>query len=1216
MQGLTVFPATGYIAMAIEAMAALAGEKPIGLITVEEFVFGHAMSFPEGLVGLECLVVLNIIRSSEDELSCDFTCSSGQPWDASAAMLLNAKATITTSFFKPSPDTLPKVQTEEDVAHAERDVDVERFYGHLTRLGFGYSGPFRAITSIHRQKDFALGTFENQSEDNWDDQLIIHPCWMDTALQTSLAAYSYPHDERLWALHVPTSIPSILINPYFTRLGGHSKQRVMGFQSVARQNLSGINCDIDVFAGEDRAHTFVQMESCKMKPIFSTGPETDSILFAQYDYQLAVPTAEAVVRDDEILADEQAAALLCTERMGIFYCRRLVNEITPEERANTLPHYKHLLNWAEYMVERVSTGKHPNVGRESLNDSHETIKAMVRRWPAAADVQLLAAVGENLVGQVRNSGSMLEFMMKDDLLNKFYRDSTGLEKANTWIGDLVKQISHRYPHLRILEIGAGTGGATQFILRALNGAFSSYTFTDVSAGFFERAQETFKGYTDRMVFKTYDMEKTPVEQGFIEGTYDMVIASNVLHATGKLDEMMVNARALLKPGGYLIPLEIISNDLLGIGTTTGGLPGWWAGAGHDKRRVKGPLLSIKEWDILSKAHGFGGVDTFTPQLHQLLPYSVFACQAVDERIIAFRNPLSQASVDLTPSLPAATDLIIVGGSTPESGGLAVEIGSLLQDRYKKIIQVPSLVELTELNLPVSSSVICLTDIGEPFMKERSASKLDNLRTLWRRSETILWVSRGIRDNNPYASMILGLARAMKHEYPNINLQMLDIDAVGAETSKILAEALIRVEILGMYKETNATGDEFLWSLEPEVAYENSKQLIPRMYPAKAANNRYNTYRRTIHTTIDPSKEIVALQPNGNSYALSSVSPLRVQTFGSHSEGRKTIQVSHSVHQMIKVQNAGYFMLCAGTDTTTGQEVIALSDRAENPASILTEWAVPVSSHSTDAILAIAAHIIAQSVVAVAIPAGRVLIHEVDAILADEITKQAEQSGVKVWFTSSVKGNNGKDFIFVHRNLPGRLITTLIPSSISLFINFAQAPDSEDVGLSIARALPPHTQISNWSDFIGNETMSFPGVSTESIHEAIEGAVQVSRSGGASSENNKKTIVSLQDIGDHSITGEILSVVDWAVSFVDVSLKPIDDGAIFRADGTYFLVGLSGELGQSLCQWMVEHGAKNVVLTSRNPKINVAFIKRMEGLGATAKFMSLYVQPITASLSPS
>lgn len=1198
LQGQTVFPATGYIAMAVEAMAILVADKPIGLISLENFVIARATTFNEGEIGVESSVTLKIVRSSDDELCAEFTCCTGLPFANSSSMILNSKATVTVTFHEPAPDTLPSVRTE-DLSLVDVEVDVERFYTQLTRLGYNYSGSFRSVKSIRRQRDFATGTIEDESEDNWEDQLIVHPCWLDTAIQTCFAAYCYPQDERLWTLHVPTASPSIVINPYFTRLGA-GKQRTLPYQSVVRDSRKArISCDIDVLAGEDGSHTFVQIESLELRPFSPATADSDAVLFSHFDYKLAGPSGEAAVGNDEVLPPEKAGVVLGTERMGFFYLRRLVEQITPEQKANTLPHYQRLLDWAEYVVKVVSSGKHPNVPREAVNDTHESIKAIIRKYYSHPDVRLVEAVGENIIDEIRKKGSILEHMMKDGVLDMYYKDAVGLDTANIWIGRMVAQIAHRYPHMRILEIGAGTGGSTHSILPELGSAFSSYTYTDISAGFFECAQDRFKNFGDRMVFKTFDMEKPPVEQGYTEGYYDIVLASNVLHATGKLDEMMANVRQLLKPGGYLIMLENMTNEFLGIGTAMGGLPGWWTGAAQDERRRAGPTLTLPQWDKLTRDHGFGGIETATPRAHKLRPYSVFAAQAVDDRLSALRRPLSLSPPSFTPNL------VVVGGRTPESHQLAEQVCALLGQRYSKITRLNSLEELSEQNLDLSSSVLSLTDLDEPFLQARSASKLEALRTLWRRGGSILWVSRGCRDDNPHSSMMLGLSRALRFEYPNINLQMLDLDFVTSQTSQTLVETLIRLELLGKWhKDTNAAGNEFLWSLEPELVYENNRLFIPRMYPHKAGNNRYNTYRRTVHQVVDPMEQIVALEPKGQSYELSSVSPLRLPTFGAFREGHKTVQVSHSLLQMVKVHNAGYFMLCAGTDTATGQHLIALSDGAETPAPTLAQWAIPVSSAPpAKALVSVAAHILAKSIIAVAPKAGSVLVHEVDAVLGDAITREAEQSGVKVSFSSSVKGNNMKNCVFVHRKLPTRLIKRLLPRDISLFISLAQAPGADEVGEIIAKCLPPHTQTAGPSDFVSTETLVFPGASTEQIRQVITTAWQTSQKTGGSSSYETSTVW-LQDVASHSIIGEPLSVVHWNVSSVEISLQPIDTGNIFRTDGTYFLVGLSGQLGQSLCHWMVTHGARNVVLTSRNPKVRPGFIKMIEELGATVRFMSL------------
>ncbi|KAK8078355.1 hypothetical protein PG996_004525 [Apiospora saccharicola] len=52
----------------------------------------------------------------------------------------------------------------------------------------------------------------------------------------------------------------------------------------------------------------------------------------------------------------------------------------------------------------------------------------------------------------------------------------------------------------------------------------------------------------------------------------------------------------------------------------------------------------------------------------------------------------------------------------------------------------------------------------------------------------------------------------------------------------------------------------------------------------------------------------------------------------------------------------------------------------------------------------------------------------------------------------------------------------------------------------------------------------------------------------------------------------------------------------KGDKTYWLVGLSGALGISLCDWMIGHGARHMVITSRNPQIAHEWIANHERNG--------------------
>lgn len=131
------------------------------------------------------------------------------------------------------------------------------------------------------------------------------------------------------------------------------------------------------------------------------------------------------------------------------------------------------------------------------------------------------------------------------------------------------------------RIGAGTGGATTSVLTALGvddcdgGPLAhSYDFTDLSSGFFEVAKGKFEAWKDLVRYKKLDIEQDPLKQGFEEGSYDLVVACQVLHATKSMTNTMDNVRKLMKPGGKLLLIET-TKDQLDVQFAFGLLPGWW-----------------------------------------------------------------------------------------------------------------------------------------------------------------------------------------------------------------------------------------------------------------------------------------------------------------------------------------------------------------------------------------------------------------------------------------------------------------------------------------------------------------------------------------------------------------------------------------------------------------------------------------------------------------
>ncbi len=180
--------------------------------------------------------------------------------------------------------------------------------------------------------------------------------------------------------------------------------------------------------------------------------------------------------------------------------------------------------------------------------------------------------------------------------------------ANRMLGEAIAALLVDLPEgrkLRALEVGAGTGSATASVIPELPAGRFEYVYTDISAGFFSEAEARFGGSENSIEYRVLDIERDPVEQGFASHGYDLVIASNVLHATRYLSETLEHCRKLLAPSGQLVMLE----NLRGQGwldLTFGQLDGWWRFA--DDYRPHHALASPAVWRQALSDAGFGEIE--------------------------------------------------------------------------------------------------------------------------------------------------------------------------------------------------------------------------------------------------------------------------------------------------------------------------------------------------------------------------------------------------------------------------------------------------------------------------------------------------------------------------------------------------------------------------------------------------------------------------------
>ena len=155
--------------------------------------------------------------------------------------------------------------------------------------------------------------------------------------------------------------------------------------------------------------------------------------------------------------------------------------------------------------------------------------------------------------------------------------------------------------MRILEVGAGTGGLTSQVLPLLERGFHPYTFTDVSAGFFPAAQQKLAAFPE-VECKVFDLEKPGTEQGSKRAAFDFIIGTNVLHAVSDVRAALAHLHELLVPGGSLIFMDTAAPQLW-TESVFGLTSGWWRFTDRDLRPDQ-PLLDAPNG---KRAHedGFG-----------------------------------------------------------------------------------------------------------------------------------------------------------------------------------------------------------------------------------------------------------------------------------------------------------------------------------------------------------------------------------------------------------------------------------------------------------------------------------------------------------------------------------------------------------------------------------------------------------------------------------
>ncbi|MGH9281166.1 MAG: SDR family NAD(P)-dependent oxidoreductase, partial [Acidimicrobiales bacterium] len=256
-------------------------------------------------------------------------------------------------------------------------------------------------------------------------------------------------------------------------------------------------------------------------------------------------------------------------------------------------HYRHFARLLHLSVAQPST--QPPRGQDGLADARPEYRSAV---------ELVRRSGERLAGTLRGDVDPREWLIAGEasaLVAELYAANPGFVLYAQAVADCVAAVQASRPSrpLRVLEVGAGTGGATGAVLDRLAGDRIDYLFTDVSP-FFLKAAQARHGY--RPGFQTAVLDIEDVPPGI--GTFDVIIAADVVHATGDVGATLRNLRHLLAARGALVLMEP-TRRASWLDLVFGQLAGWWRFADHS-RRAAHPLLDRAGWLAALEDAGFTG----------------------------------------------------------------------------------------------------------------------------------------------------------------------------------------------------------------------------------------------------------------------------------------------------------------------------------------------------------------------------------------------------------------------------------------------------------------------------------------------------------------------------------------------------------------------------------------------------------------------------------
>jgi acyl transferase domain-containing protein/NADPH:quinone reductase-like Zn-dependent oxidoreductase/acyl carrier protein/NADP-dependent 3-hydroxy acid dehydrogenase YdfG/ribosomal protein S18 acetylase RimI-like enzyme len=830
--------------------------------------------------------------------------------------------------------TLRPADPAADLTGLQRQLepfDIERFYAEKAQLGYRFGGDFRSLKQLYKGRDQALAHAQCTS---LSGGYRCHPVLLDAAVQCALALLP----DAVQHSYIPFSIESLAVwAKADSELWSHAK--------IVKQYHDAVLVDIGIYDPAGKAVAAV--EGLMLKQAAGQAVKSQSAIDGllhriEWRHKEMPVNSEAVIsglRQDfnETLAFQaiKGSAGLLNQLAAAYFCQGLLElgvdsaQVYPDAQS-IMQHlavesrFERLFNRVLAILAEAGSATRTDAGWSIQHEPGQSANAFAKQllldYPELeAEIALLARCGENLkpIWQGRVDPLQLIFPANNpNATADFYRHSHSFAALNKLLASAVAGLSRRASVCRILEIGAGTGSATYHILPQLKQAHCRYTFTDVSRYFTQQAKQAFSDY-DFVDYRILDISADPQAQGFELHGYDIIIASNVLHATGDLQQTLQHCRQLLADGGQLILLEGVEATPW-VDAVFGLTEGWWAF--NDSLRQDYPLLTRQQWQSALRDLGLDVemlvLDNDDAPFKQALilasaPKPAARCWLVMDDRQGVADELIKALDDQR----ADCYRVVTGESFKQLAPNRFQINADQAEDYRQLIgaieqhhRIETVVNCWPLSLPVNEnptadrlmdrtrflSCSALYLMQALLAGERTKIKLCHVT---QSAQSINWQDQS---QCPEAAVLWGINKVAALEHPELNSAVADLDDDDASVAALI-QALLQN------------------GLEPQQAYRKGQCFVPRL--AAVDESASSEANRSWRINREESGSVSALQLSSQSRGALKPGQVEIKV---QQAGLNFIDVM-DVLGLLPFERSGLGMECVGVISRCGDDVQGFSE---------------------------------------------------------------------------------------------------------------------------------------------------------------------------------------------------------------------------------------------------------------------------------------------------